>query len=210
MSSARGDLIDQLREWWERLRERLAGRLGERTGARPVARRTMAGRRPATRAQAIPQSSHQGRAGLSRRVQHHRLASAERSERAERTIYTLVFAAVLVALVVGLFFTLSWLLGFGGQSSAPPTPGAAPGQLPNPAAISSPLPVVSPSPSPSPDSGLAPAPSGRIHVVEAGDTLNRIAQRYGVTVEAIMQANNFTDRNRILRIGERLVIPEPR
>ena len=43
---------------------------------------------------------------------------------------------------------------------------------------------------------------------EGGDTLNRIAQRYGVTVEAIMQANGFTDRNRILRIGERLVIPD--
>jgi spore germination protein len=49
----------------------------------------------------------------------------------------------------------------------------------------------------------------RFHVVEGGDTLNRIAQRYGVTVEAIMQANGFQDRNRILRIGERLVIPDP-
>jgi len=28
-------------------------------------------------------------------------------------------------------------------------------------------------------------------------------------VDAIMQANGFTDRNRILRIGERLVIPDP-
>jgi LysM repeat protein len=46
-------------------------------------------------------------------------------------------------------------------------------------------------------------------VIEAGDTLNRLSQRYGVTVEAIMQANNFTDRGRILRIGERFVIPEP-
>jgi spore germination protein len=47
-----------------------------------------------------------------------------------------------------------------------------------------------------------------VHVVEGGDTLNRIAQRYGVTVDGIMQANGFTDRNRILRIGERLVIPD--
>jgi LysM repeat protein len=63
-----------------------------------------------------------------------------------------------------------------------------------------------PSPSPSP-AQLAP-PSQRVHVVEGGDTLNRIAQRYGVTVEGIMQANGFTDRNRILRIGERLTIPD--
>ena len=139
------------------------------------------------------------------------------TERAERGAYTLVFAAVLGVLVLGLFFALSWLLGFGGPSgaSAPapasPTVSAPAGQLPNPAPISSPVAVIaaSPSPSPSPDPGLAPAPTGgRVHVVEAGDTLNRLAQRYGVTVEGIMQANGFADRNRILRIGERLVIPD--
>lgn len=55
---------------------------------------------------------------------------------------------------------------------------------------------------------LAPLPSQRVHVVEGGDTLNRIAQRYGVSVETIMQANGFTDRNRVFRIGERLLIPD--
>ena len=34
----------------------------------------------------------------------------------------------------------------------------------------------------------SPPPSQRTHTVEAGDTVNRIAQRYGVAVEAIMQA----------------------
>lgn len=43
---------------------------------------------------------------------------------------------------------------------------------------------------------------------EGSDTMNRIAQRYGVTVEALMQANGFIDRGRILRIGERLIIPD--
>jgi len=54
----------------------------------------------------------------------------------------------------------------------------------------------------------SPPPSQRFHVVEGGDTINRISQRYGVTVERLMEANGITDRNRILRIGERLVIPE--
>jgi len=123
-----------------------------------------------------------------------------------------VFGAVLITLVVGLIFALSWLLGSGGPfgSSATPTPkfGAQPTPLPNPGAAGSPLPFASPSPSPSPEASPAAPLTGRVHVVEAGDTLNRIAQRYGVTVEQIVQANSFSDRNRILRIGERLVIPD--
>jgi LysM repeat protein len=132
-----------------------------------------------------------------------------RNERAARSAYTLILGAVLVVGVVALFFAVTWVLGSSGSSgAATPTPQpAAASPLPGPAPISSPPPFLVPSPSPSPASALAP-PQQRFHVVEGGDTLNRIAQRYGVTVEAIMQANGFTDRNRILRIGERLVIPD--
>jgi len=113
---------------------------------------------------------------------------------------------VLIVGVIALFFAVSWVLSPSSPSaSATPAPSASLTTLPNPAAQSSPPPFFSPSPSPSPT--LAP-PQQRTHTVEGGDTLNRIAQRYGVTVEAIMQANGFTDRNRILRIGERLVIPD--
>jgi LysM repeat protein len=117
-----------------------------------------------------------------------------------------------VALVVGLFFTLSWALGVGGPfGSSPPAATASPSpavsQLPPPKTVGEVVP--SPSPSPSPEaSPPPPATTGRVHVVQAGDTLNRISQQYGVTVDGIMQANGFTDRNRILRIGERLVIPD--
>jgi LysM repeat protein len=114
---------------------------------------------------------------------------------------------VLIVGVIALFFAVSWVLSPSSSSTANPTPApsASVTPLPNPAAQSSPPPFFSPSPSPSPT--LAP-PQQRTHTVEGGDTLNRIAQRYGVSVEAIMQANGFTDRNRILRIGERLVIPD--
>jgi LysM repeat protein len=132
--------------------------------------------------------------------------SRGRNDRAARGTYTLILGAVLVVGVIGLFFAVRWALDSASTSTgAAPTPSPGPSQLPAPAAQSSPPPFLQPSPSPSP---TAAPPTQRFHVVEGGDTLNRIAQKYGVTVDAIMQANGFTDRNRILRIGERLVIPD--
>ncbi len=198
--STGGDLVDQVKDWFEGVRrtvgETLAGRRGRRGGYR---------------AQAVPLGSYQPRQGppRPRRATERRIPTSSRADRAGRTTYTLVFAAVLVALLIGLFFLLNWLLGSGGPFGAGPQPTPVPspavGKLPAPAAISSPPPFVVSSPSPSP----AAAQLGRAHTVQAGDTLNRIAQTYGVTVEAIMQANGRTDRNQILRIGERLVIPDP-
>jgi LysM repeat protein len=43
-------------------------------------------------------------------------------------------------------------------------------------------------------------------VVQPGDTLNRVSLRYGVTVEAIIQANNLTSPD-VLSVGQALVIP---
>jgi LysM repeat protein len=204
-NSTGGDLVDQLRDWLDRLRDRFAGRRTDVPAPRPS-------RRISARAQAVPLGSAQARTIGPRQPPERRAGGAER---AERSAYTLVFAAVLGVLVLGLFFTLSWILGLGSGSGSGAQPVASPavsvpaGQLPSPAPLSpsSGL-AASPSPSPSPDAGLAAAAVGRVHVVEAGDTLNRLAQRYGVTVDAIMQANSFSDRNRILRIGERLVIPD--
>ncbi len=47
---------------------------------------------------------------------------------------------------------------------------------------------------------------GAVYVVHAGDTLARIAARYGVTVQAIALANGITNIN-LIRVGQRLVIP---
>lgn len=125
-------------------------------------------------------------------------------EGVDRNTFTLVLAIGLILLVVILFFVLSWWLGLGSSAApATPTPAPAPAVAPKPAP---PPPSPSPSPSPAPQ---PPSSGPRVHVVESGDTLSRIASRYGVTVEAVMQANNFTDRNRVIRIGERLNIPEP-
>jgi nucleoid-associated protein YgaU len=46
------------------------------------------------------------------------------------------------------------------------------------------------------------------YTVAAGDTLVKIAQRYNTTVERIQAFNNLSDP-RVLRIGTRLIIPDP-
>jgi N-acetylmuramoyl-L-alanine amidase len=51
------------------------------------------------------------------------------------------------------------------------------------------------------------APGGqRTHVVRAGDTLFAIAREYGVTVQAIVEANDLSNPDR-LDLGQELVIP---
>lgn len=58
----------------------------------------------------------------------------------------------------------------------------------------------------------APAPTepaeetDGIYIVQPGDTLGRIAQRYNVTVEDLAAANNIVNIHR-LEIGQRLIIP---
>jgi spore germination protein len=51
-----------------------------------------------------------------------------------------------------------------------------------------------------------PSPAPRQYTVQSGDTLWRIAQRFGVTVEQIVQLNNISDPNRIFP-GQVLLIP---
>jgi LysM repeat protein len=46
----------------------------------------------------------------------------------------------------------------------------------------------------------------RVHVVQENETLSEIARMYGVTTEALAQANGLDDPNAI-RVGQALVIP---
>src|SRR5512140_1663989 len=58
-------------------------------------------------------------------------------------------------------------------------------------------------------SATAPSPATAtpaIHVVQRGETLGALAQRYNVTLEALMQANGLTDPN-VLQVGQTLLIP---
>jgi len=65
--------------------------------------------------------------------------------------------------------------------------------------LAAPLSAQSPTPTPQ----AAPA---TIHVVQRGETLFSIAQRYGTTVEDIARANGIGDPG-VISVGQRLVIP---
>ena len=68
-------------------------------------------------------------------------------------------------------------------------------------------PILSPTPDePHPVPGMRTEPSQ--HIVQSGDTLGQIADRYGVSVEAIAEASNIANVN-ILEVGQTLVIPVP-
>lgn len=62
------------------------------------------------------------------------------------------------------------------------------------------IPATGPTPTPS------PSPTGRMHVVQAGENLTWIAEKYGVSVKALMEANGITDADTIYA-GQSLIIP---
>ncbi len=49
---------------------------------------------------------------------------------------------------------------------------------------------------------------GQVHVVQSGESLLGIAAQYGVTVEAIMEANDLSNPDNIV-VGNELIIPAP-
>ncbi|HEU5432483.1 MAG TPA: LysM domain-containing protein [Thermomicrobiales bacterium] len=81
-------------------------------------------------------------------------------------------------------------------------------------------PVAQPAPTPPPapelvivtvTPGVPPTPTIAVaqrYVVQQGDTLSGIAERFGVTEDAIMRANKLADRNRV-EVGQTLLIPAP-
>src|SRR5215212_5345244 len=109
LNSTGGDLVEQLREWFDRQRERLDGRKNGATG-RTAARRPT--RRSSTRVQAVPIGSARASAGRPNRY------GRQRVDRAARCTYTIVLGAVLLILIVVLFFALTSLMP---SSSSGPT-----------------------------------------------------------------------------------------
>ena len=68
-------------------------------------------------------------------------------------------------------------------------------------------PIVQPSPTPVAEPPT-PQVEETIHVVKAGDTVSELAATYGVTMQAIIDANSLENPNN-LSIGQELIIPPP-
>ena len=86
--------------------------------------------------------------------------------------------------------------------SATPTPTRAPSPTPTIAAASTPLPGATTSPQPT----VTVTPTPRVHIVQLGETVAIIAQRYNTTIAGIVRLNSLLDVNRIY-VGQRLLIP---
>jgi len=92
------------------------------------------------------------------------------------------------------------------EATSTPPPATA---TPEPDATETPAPATPCPPTPAPTEAPTdtPAPTGETtYVVQRGDNLFRIAQRYGTTWEAIAQANGITDVTQVA-VGQELVIP---
>lgn len=73
-------------------------------------------------------------------------------------------------------------------------------------AMPTPAPTLTPWPTETPTG--PPPPTPIIHTVQPGESLTLIAQRYGVTVAAIVKANQLANPDAIYA-GQKLIIPEP-
>jgi len=104
-----------------------------------------------------------------------------------------VLAAALGVAALALFF-LPALLGVGGGgTTATTSPSAS-----RPAATASSSPTA------------LPAPTPQVYVIAAGDTLSRVAKKFGLTMEQLLAANKDTIKNPDrIAIGVRINIPVP-
>ena len=60
---------------------------------------------------------------------------------------------------------------------------------------------------PTPTEGIpTPTRTATTHTVQSGETLAKIAQAYGTSVDAIVEANDIEDRN-LIWVGQKLIIP---
>ena len=131
-------------------------------------------------------------------------AGAPAARLSRQTIMIGGLGAALVTL-----FVLGRAFGIIGSASAPspsPTPTPSATVVPSPTATSTSGSVqasasLAPTNTPQP----TPGASQRTYVVQAGDSLNLIAQRFGTTVPAIKTANGLTGDT--INVGQILIIP---
>jgi hypothetical protein len=119
-----------------------------------------------------------------------------------------VIGLVLAGVVIG-WIGLGGLGAILGPGGASPTPSASASASASPSETPEPSPSVEESASASPETTPAPsttpAPTPVTYIVQAGDTLNEIAARFGTTAQAIMQANGLTSD--VINVGQVLIIP---
>ena len=146
-----------------------------------------------------------------------RAAARRRGAGTRRAAAPLALVGVL-ALSVGTAAAIGGVSAIGAAASATPSPSASAPSIVVPSPSTSTMsPAVTPSlsPTPTPTAAATPLPvtpaptptaAPRTYVVQAGDTLSLIANRFGTTVEALRLANGLKSAD-VINIGQVLVVP---
>jgi LysM repeat protein len=129
-----------------------------------------------------------------------------RISRPAMLIAALALAVVGLLLVSSVFGILSGPPPAASQTASPsPSPTASPGESTTPPASAAASAETSAVVVTSATPVASPAPTPTIYIVQQGDTLNLIAQRFGTTAAAIQAANGMTGT--VINVGQRLIIP---
>ncbi len=107
-----------------------------------------------------------------------------------------IWALVLLLAAFVLFLFGPSLLGIGGKAD-------------NGGVGGSPTPVATEETTAEPSPTEPPAPTPQVYVVAKGDTMSKIANKFGVTVEALLAANPQIKNPNKIKIGDQVTIPVP-
>jgi LysM repeat protein len=138
-----------------------------------------------------------------------RAADAAPRSAGRRLAIGIAALGLLAVVGVGMGVLIGHLGGTGVAADISPQASASPQVSASASPSSSPSPVASASPSAAPTAAPSPSPSRGatiVHVVRVGESLSRIAARYGTTVAAIVAANGLLDPS-VIQPGQELVIP---
>jgi len=144
------------------------------------------------------------------------IQKGQRRQIATATKYQQLSAGMLPAVSVDYYFAKKQALGKAAPSvlieatatpTATPTATATPTPTPSgtPTKTATPTPTATKTVTPTPTASATPTPTVKTYIVVSGDTLQKIATKFGVTVSALKAANNLTSD--IIKIGQKLTIP---
>ncbi len=123
--------------------------------------------------------------------------------RRDRTVPLLLGGIAVVLLAVGLFLVVLWLTG----DNPPALPAFFASRTPTASITPTPTETLTPSVTPTFAPTETPTPAGpTTYIVEVGDNLTSIAEKFGVEVLLIMSANNLASADQIF-VGQTLIIP---
>jgi LysM repeat protein len=108
-------------------------------------------------------------------------------------VSSLVLAAIAIVLAAVALFFLPGLLGIGSSQV---------GSSPSPSVAASVAPA-------SLEPTLAPEPTQQIYIVQSGDTMSKIAKKFHVPLQTLIDANKQIANPDRLKIGDQVIIPIP-